>query len=105
MGDINAAKAAVNGVLVAKNEAAMTDQTKAYIYANTSPESGMTNGDWYYYNGSAWVSGGSYQGTVPTVDDTLTIPDAAADAQVTGNKIINLENNLKEGNWYNFLPI
>lgn len=31
----------------------MTDTTK--IYVNT------TNGEWYYHNGSSWVSGGTYQ--------------------------------------------
>lgn len=33
----------------------MTDTTKNYVLT--------TDGNWYYYNGSAWVSGGTYQGT------------------------------------------
>lgn len=37
----------------------MTDVTKNYVY--TGSEIGYTNGNWYYYNGSAWVSGGVYQ--------------------------------------------
>lgn len=31
----------------------MTDTTKAYVL--------VSSGDWYYYNGSAWVVGGKYQ--------------------------------------------
>lgn len=39
----------------------MTDTTKNYVY--TGSESGYTAGNWYYYNGSAWASGGMYQST------------------------------------------
>ena len=38
----------------------MTDTTKIYLYAGT--EDGYTSDDWYYYDGSAWVSGGRYGG-------------------------------------------
>ena len=38
--------------------AEMIDTTKTYLYVGT--ETGYTSGDWYYYNGSAWVSGGVY---------------------------------------------
>lgn len=41
--------------------AGMTDTTKNYVY--TGSETGYTTGNWYYYNGSAWVSGGTYQAT------------------------------------------
>lgn len=41
--------------LVANSITEMTDTTRVYV--NT------TNGDWYYYNGSSWVSGGQYQST------------------------------------------
>ena len=37
----------------------MTDKTKNYVYTGT--ESGYTSGNWYYWSGSAWVSGGLYQ--------------------------------------------
>ena len=33
----------------------MTDTTKTYVLT--------TDGNWYYYNGSSWVSGGAYQST------------------------------------------
>jgi hypothetical protein len=39
----------------------MTDTTKTYVY--TGSENGYTSGNWYYYNGSAWTSGGVYQAT------------------------------------------
>ena len=43
---------------VAATKAAMTDPSLIYVY--TGSESGMTAGNWYYYDGSAWVSGGVY---------------------------------------------
>lgn len=39
--------------LVASSTSGMTDTTKVYV--NT------TDGKWYYYNGSAWTAGGTYQ--------------------------------------------
>ena len=36
----------------------MTDQTAVYIY--TCNETGYNAGDWYYYDGTSFVSGGSY---------------------------------------------
>lgn len=36
----------------------MTDTDAVYIY--TGNETGYNTGDWYYYDGSQWVSGGSY---------------------------------------------
>ncbi|QIW58340.1 BppU family phage baseplate upper protein [Lactococcus raffinolactis] len=39
----------------------MTDKTKNYVYTGT--ESGYTSGNWYYWSGTAWVSGGVYQST------------------------------------------
>lgn len=38
----------------------MTDTTKVYVYTGT--ETGYVNGNWYYWDGSAWVSGGVYHG-------------------------------------------
>lgn len=42
----------------ASTVAQMTDHTKAYVY--TGEESGYVTGNWYYWNGSSWVSGGVY---------------------------------------------
>lgn len=38
--------------------AEMIDTTKVYLYVGS--ETGYTFGNWYYYNGSAWVSGGKW---------------------------------------------
>lgn len=45
----------------------MTDTTKLYLYVGS--ESGYTNGDWYYYDGSAFVSGGTYANMFTVEDD------------------------------------
>lgn len=41
--------------------AQMTDVTNIYVY--TGVEGGYTAGNWYYHDGTAWVSGGVYQAT------------------------------------------
>ena len=46
---------------VASLVSGMIDTTKTYVY--TGNEVGYTNGNWYYYSSSAWVSGGVYQST------------------------------------------
>ena len=69
----------------------MTDEGKVYLYAGS--ETGYTKGDWYYYNGSAWTDGGKYGGTV---DSTLTISGAAADAKKTGDEISELKSEISD---------
>lgn len=49
----------------------MTDHKKIYVLS--------TDGNWYLWNGSAWVSGGVYASGV-TIDPTLTQPGQAAEA-------------------------
>lgn len=68
----------------AATAADMTDTSKIYVYVGN--ETGYTNGNWYYNNGTAWVSGGVYNSTAFDTDTTLTISGAAADAKVTGDK-------------------
>ena len=63
--------------------AAMIDQTKVYLY--TGSETGYTAGNWYYYNGTDWVSGGTYGGAV--TDTTLSISGAPADAKAVGDAL------------------
>lgn len=48
--------------LVASSTSGMTDTSK--IYVNTS------DGKWYYYNGSAWTAGGTYQASESSTDVT-----------------------------------
>ena len=43
---------------VVETVAEMIDTTKTYLYVGT--ETGYTSGNWYYYDGSDWVSGGAY---------------------------------------------
>lgn len=83
------AKAYVGSPLVANTVSAMTDQTKIYVY--TGSESGYTAGNWYYHNGSAWVSGGVYNSSAVNVDKTLTQDGYAADAKVTGDAVTSLK--------------
>lgn len=79
----------------AASAAAMTDMTKIYVY--TGSETGYTNGNWYYWNGTAWVSGGVYNATALETDKTLTVSGAAADAKVVGDRIDYLQENVSYG--------
>ena len=63
--------------------AEMTDESAVYLY--TGSESGYTAGNWYYYNGTAWTSGGTYGGAV--TDTTLSISGAPADAKAVGDAL------------------
>lgn len=91
---ITALQGAVGSPLVAATAAAMTDITKIYVY--TGSESGYTNGNWYYYNGSAWTSGGVYNATAINTDTTLTVAGMAADAKATGDGLNDLKSSLDE---------
>jgi hypothetical protein len=56
---ISTLQAAVGSPLVANAISEMVDTTKIYVY--TGSETGYTTGHWYYYNGTAWRDGGTYQ--------------------------------------------
>lgn len=56
--NITTLQALAGAPLVANTVSAMVDTTKVYVY--TGSESGYTSGNWYYYSGSAWTSGGVY---------------------------------------------
>lgn len=87
-----AARAGIGSPLVAATAADMTDTSKIYVY--TGSETGYTAGNWYYYNGSAWTSGGIYNSAAVNVDTTLTIAGAAADAKAVGDKFDEVEADL-----------
>lgn len=94
--------------LVATVVADMTDKTRVYVYTGT--EDGYISGNWYYYDGTAWTSGGVYNsqgigaGSITlemlsneakeefkTVDKTLTLENTAADAKSVGDAIEKLK--------------
>lgn len=79
----------IGSPLVAETVSEMTDNTKIYVY--TGDETGYINGNWYYWNGSAWTSGGVYNSQAYTTDKTLSITDMPADAKSVGDAIDNLD--------------
>lgn len=91
---IAAIRAAVGSPLVANTAAAMTDHDKIYVY--TGDESGFTAGNWYYYNGTAWVSGGVYNSAAVETDTTLSVPGVPADAKAAGDEIDSVKSALQE---------
>ena len=75
--------------LIATTAAQMTETTKVYVYMGS--ESGYINGNWYFYNGTNWESGGVYNAVAVETDTTLTQSGKAADAKATGDAILNLK--------------
>ena len=80
--------------LTAATAEEMTDENRVYVYVGS--KSGYTNGNWYYYDGTAWVSGGVYNGTGINTDTTLTQSGMAADAKETGDQITELKSETYE---------
>lgn len=72
---------------VVSSVSAMTDTSKIYVL--------FTDGNWYYHNGSAWVSGGVYASGI-TIDPTLTQSGQAADAKETGDKFADITDQLRD---------
>lgn len=79
------ARMAMGAPSVAATASAMIDQGRVYVY--TGSESGYTKGNWYYYNGSSWVSGGVYNSAAVETDTSLSVSGSPADAKVTGDYI------------------
>lgn len=59
----------IGSPLVASTVAGMTDVDRVYVY--TGSETGYTAGNWYFYDGTAWTSGGTYN-SVAVGDNTIT---------------------------------
>lgn len=81
--DVSALQAAVGSPLIANAVADMTDTEKVYVYIGS--ETGYTSGNWYYYNGSAWVSGGTYNSQ--GIGDGSITTAKLADGAVTDAKL------------------
>ena len=80
--------------LVASTVAGMTDHEKVYVYVGS--ETGYTSGNWYYWDGSAWTSGGVYNSVAVQTDTTLTLSGVAADAKKTGDEISDLKSQIAQ---------
>ena len=70
----------------------MTDKTKNYVYTGTEP--GYTPGNWYYWSGTSWTSGGTYQ-AVGIGDNSVSTAKLQEDS-VISSKTNFLENDLTE---------
>lgn len=86
--EVTTLKASVGTPLVAATVAAMTDNNKIYVYTGT--ESGYTKGNWYYNDGTKWVSGGVYNATALQTDTTLSVSGEAADSESVGKHLFPL---------------
>lgn len=82
--------------LTASEAALMVEENRVYVY--TGSESGYTFGNWYYYDGSAWVSGGVYNGSGINTDTTLTQSGMAADAKAVGDELSTIKEDLQDMN-------
>ena len=90
--DIASVRHAVGSPLVAATASAMTNVDKIYVY--TGSETGYVNGNWYYYDGTNWTSGGIYNSVAVETDVNLVTPGMAADAKATGDVFSELNNAL-----------
>ena len=79
--------------LIANTVADMEEENRVYVYVGS--ETGYTSGNWYYYDGTAWTSGGVYNGEGVNTDPSLSIEDMPADAKAVGDAIEDATNDLK----------
>lgn len=84
----------IGSPLVATAAEDMTDTEKVYVY--TGSESGYVSGNWYYYDGTSWSSGGVYNAVAVETDDTLTQEGKAADSKATGDALTNVSNAINQ---------
>lgn len=82
----------VGAPMIATTAAEMTNKERPYVYVGS--QSGYTKGNWYYWNGSSWASGGVYNSVAVETDKTLTVEGKAADSAIVGQQIGELEESL-----------
>lgn len=82
----------VGAPMIATTAAEMTNKERPYVYVGS--QSGYTKGNWYYWNGSSWVSGGVYNSVAVETDKTLTVAGKAADGEVVGQEIGSLKESI-----------
>lgn len=82
----------VGSPFMAQTAAQMTDKTRVYVYVGS--ESGYTKGNWYYHNGSKWISGGVYNSQGVDTDKNLDVEGKAADAKATGDRLSSITEDL-----------
>lgn len=92
--DVAEVKEKYGSPLVAPTAAGMIDHTRIYVY--TGSETGYTFGNWYYWDGTAWTSGGVYNSTGVNTDSTLSVTGMPADAKATGDEISGLKEDLDD---------
>ena len=66
--------AMVGQPFMASSASEMTDTSKIYVYVGETTGS-LTNGYWYYYNGTAWVEGGEYMASTTERDMEVVAED------------------------------
>lgn len=64
----------IGAPLTASTAAGMTDQTRIYVY--TGSESGYVNGDWYFWDGTAWTDGGVYMSAIVDIASSADVQEA-----------------------------
>lgn len=89
---VRAVRAMIGTPLTAKTASDMVDTDKIYVY--TGNETGYINGNWYYYDGNAWASGGAYNTFAYDTDTTLSISGRAADAKAVGDALTDINEDI-----------
>lgn len=75
---------------IAKTASDMSDTNSIYVYQGEETNI-LKKDNWYSYLNGQWVSGGPYISNFITIDSSLTESGAAAEAEVTGQRLDSLQ--------------